>query len=573
MTPQGIATYPGVQRLQSASFVLTHGISPSVAQLSIAPQATPPSDYGTLRFMYDSVVVELTDCKIDHGTVDRDTGGEIVSLSILDRRWRWRFGRISGYYNTRRDDASLRKGESGEINSERTPRELAKLCLEAMGETDFDVEDLPNQTRPTIEWDNVVPAEALAALCEDLGCRVVLQFDNRVAIRRIGIGAELPLDGVMQHSPTINLPERPDKITVVGGPTRYQVDFHLEAVGLTDEDGEESDRLKPLEELSYKPTNGWQFCDPPFFNQVAAGKRSLAQKSVFKYYRIKAPLNVPGYEGPDGNRVDRLEQILPIETEQVKLVSENGQKANKPATVYGVWYHGGLNLANGSPSLAPLELQPLMVGESQYRRPFTVDAARGLVIFDEPVIMNSNPFGGYSLIIAPAQLVLRATCMVRHRETRAFDCYQRERSTGASGGTKPRYLKHDELLLVQQPKYTQNFEVDGVHGNRDELDTFADEILDAAELDYATTTALTMRYPGLRLIELDGAIQQVSLHVSTSGATTTISRGNELPNLGRSYLMMRRLERQTAQAARQSSIESFFRPLLNKARSMSRSAL
>jgi hypothetical protein len=82
-----------------------------------------------------------------------------------------------------------------------------------------------------------------------------------------------------------------------------------------------------------------------------------------------------------------------------------------------------------------------------------------------------------------------------------------------------------------------------------------------------------MKYPGLRLIELDGAIQQVSLQVGTSGAWTTISRGNELPNMGRSYLMMRRLERQTAQSARQESLDSFVRPILNKLRSMSRSTL
>ncbi len=573
MTPQGIASFPGVQRMQSASFVLTHGISPSVAQLSIAPQATPPSDYGTLRFTYGQVQVELTDCKIDHGTVDRNTSGEIVSLSILDRRWRWRFGRISGIYNTRRDDASLQKGEIGEINSERTPRQLAKLCLEAMDETDFDVDDLPNETRPTVEWDNAVPAEALATLCEELGCRVVLQFDNRVAIRRIGIGAELPIDGVMQHSPTINLPERPDKIAVVGGPTRFQVDFHLEAVGLTDEEGEEVDRLKPLGELPYKPTNGWQFCDPPFFHQVASQSRALAQKSVFKYYRIRMPATVPGYEGPNGNLVEKLEQILPIETEQVKLVGQSGQKTNEPAVVFGVWHDGSFNLANTSQELAPLESQSDGSAKSHYRRSFTVDAARGLVIFDEPVVMNANPFGGYSMVIAPASLVLRATCMVRDRETRAFDCYERARSTGATGGTKPRYLKHDELRLVQRPEYSQNYDVGGVHGNRDELDTVADEILDAAELDYQTTTALTMKYPGLRLIELDGAIQQVSLQVGTSGAWTTISRGNELPNMGRSYLMMRRLERQTAQSARQESLDSFVRPILNKLRSMSRSTL
>src|SRR5262249_10682006 len=151
--PQGVASFPGVNQLLDASITCVHGISPSVAVLTIVPQPGLTTEIGSLRFEFDSLVLEVPDCKVDQGSIERNAGGEIWRLSILDRRWRWRFGRISGSYNVRRDDSSLKRGENGTIDTERTPQELASLCLQAMGESDFDVADLPNATRPSIEWD------------------------------------------------------------------------------------------------------------------------------------------------------------------------------------------------------------------------------------------------------------------------------------------------------------------------------------------------------------------------------------------------------------------------------------
>ncbi len=153
------------------------------------PQAASPAVVGTLVLTFGETRVEFPDCKLDYGTVERTAGGLICRLALLDHRWRWRFGQISGTYNVRRDDSQLQKNADDADNSERTPQQLATLCLEAMGETQFDVGDLPNESRPSVEWDCVVPADALAALCDQLGCRVVLQLNNRVALRRAGVGA------------------------------------------------------------------------------------------------------------------------------------------------------------------------------------------------------------------------------------------------------------------------------------------------------------------------------------------------------------------------------------------------
>ncbi len=158
-------------------------------------------------------------------------------------------------------------------DTERTPQELAELYLNAMGEVDYDISELPDDTRPPVDHDYDNPAEALAALCESLGCRIVLQLDNTVKLVRSGAGAGLPAEFLLEDSLTIDLPEKPDKIAVVCGPSLYQVDFPLEAVGLdrdTTSGGDPTDTIKPIDELSYKPSGGWGQIDLPLFADLSA---------------------------------------------------------------------------------------------------------------------------------------------------------------------------------------------------------------------------------------------------------------------------------------------------------------
>jgi hypothetical protein len=549
---QGTANFPGIAQLVEASISMVHGISPGTAVLTIAPQVSLPTEVGTLTFGFGGVSLEFPDCKVDYGSFERNSSGEIWRLSIFDRRWQWRFGQISGTYNVWRDNFSLKRGENNTIDTERSPQELATLCLQAMGESDFDVSDLPNETRPSVEWDFDVPAEALASLCDELGCRVVLQLDNRVAVRRVGDGAELDLSSALENALTFDPPERPDAIAVVCGASRYQVDFQLEAVGLEEGDPSSADTLKPIDQLSYQPSGGWRWSDPPYFNQVDAKFKALAQKSVFRYYRIKTPLQVPGYVGPQGNVVDRLEQILPIEDEQISVAAENGQLANLPASVFGVWYPQWNNVTNTAPSLAPAA-EPLQ-GDgggslaTMYQGPFTVDSARGLVIFEEPVYSNTHPSAtggsGYEVAIGAAQLVLRAACSVRDAETLALDRYVRQRQTGSTFGTPTRYLRHHEIVLTHVPVYSAGYSLASVTTNAADVDPIADHFLDAAEQEYQTTVPQNVRYPGLVWIELDGAIQHVTFQVGTSGATTTAARNNEHLRTVMSFRDRRRIERQ-----------------------------
>lgn len=554
---QGLAYFPGINQLVEASISFTHGISPSVAVVTIAPQLNFAAEGGTLTFSFGSRTVNFPGCKVDASSFERNSQGEIWRLSILDRRWRWNprwgGGSISGSYNLRHEDGTLKTGGIY-ANNEQTPQQLATLCLVALGETGFDVSALPNDSRPTVEWDFENPAEALADLVEPLGCRIVLDLDNRVKLHRAGIGGQLPQADILENSLTINPPERPDTLAVVCGANLYQADFELEAVG-QDTDGQ----IKPVDELSYRPSSsagGWSKADLPYFSILGSSGATtrnyiaeLAKKSVWKWYRIKTPLELPGF-----GTVDSLDQLLPILDVQLETVEENGLKRQKPAEVFGVFFENlNQTRTNSTDALSP-NLDTTANGQggtkanALYRKPYSIDADRGMVIFDDHVFKNTATGAGSSapssLTLGNAELRLRTTCTVRDKTTRAIARYVRSRATGGQFGTAARYLKHDEIVLTHLPDYGSSYTgTPSITRNTDEVDREADYYLDAAMQEYQTTLPQSIKYAGLQPIPLDGAIQQVVFAVGSSGTTTTAVRNTELHASTLSYRERRNLER------------------------------
>lgn len=277
--PQGLMTFPGIAQIERGSFTLLQGITPSIATLEIEPQdpSTIPLN-GDLTITFLPLLktpIVLYNCRIDKASFRYDQSGMVWSLSIMDRRWAWRFagdgtpdyagGPVSGWFNQRFNsvqpapmpDDSMGTYQLGSINPDtiRTPRWLADQLLQAMGEQGYDIsvlsDDINSGPLPEVLWDYDLPAPALQELCDRLGCRVVINPllpGNPVRIVQLGIGLELPPDYIERISNVVDPPEIPESIMVVGNRTRYQVDLLLIPVGL-DVDG----TIKPIWELSYAP--------------------------------------------------------------------------------------------------------------------------------------------------------------------------------------------------------------------------------------------------------------------------------------------------------------------------------
>jgi hypothetical protein len=174
-------------------------------------------------------------------------------------------GGISGHYNQKDDRGKLVPWTI------RSPKELAKICLDALGVKNSIVnlpegltrargadtnrylklgENFPQSfTNPEVVWTRTPPAEALAQLADYYGCRVIYQpIANRVLITIPGKGKALPNFPYEVIGATIDGPEAPEFVGVFGAPVKVQMRFRLEAVG------EEWDgSYLPINQLSYSP--------------------------------------------------------------------------------------------------------------------------------------------------------------------------------------------------------------------------------------------------------------------------------------------------------------------------------
>lgn len=561
---QALAHFPGVKQIENYSGTLSHGASPSVHRLDIAPQFGFPKIQGPLTLTFGKVRVTLDDCKIDTASYERSSEGAIVSLAILDRRWKWAFPTITGAYNVRGDDGEILKDNPGGKDvlddCERTPQQLAELLLDAMGEVGYDIADLPNKTRPTVYWDRSNAARALAELCDQLGCRLVLEITGKVAIRKSGLGkggkpsAMPPGPLTPNSSEEIELPERPDEIEIVTAPILFQQDFLLEAVGL-----ETSGAVAGIDSLTYKPAGGWSVLDIPTFASVAEPHRELASETVFRWYRIKTPLGTPYLPG---KRIDKLTRFLPLRDKQVETVLQDGKRVVKDAQVFGIWFgEFDPDLGNTATTLRPLTAATT----GDVIRDWSLDQEFGIVKFSRPVYANRN--ADSPLEIVPAVLVLRTSFNLINSETRTPLRYSRARKLGGpKAGTKARVEIKDDVqptsyvvyaaggyfppLAGNQlgPRDATKFTVSKLVSNiQTEINKQCDYYLDAIEAEYKNNDPQQATYAGIMPINPDGALQAISWTIGKGGAFTTVSRNRDFgTETTVAFAERRRLEKQEA---------------------------
>jgi hypothetical protein len=591
----GVMAYSGIEQIERGEFVLTQGIMPSVATLEILPQdpSTIPQD-GFLSLAYGSdKPITFYGCRVDKATFQYSQQGLVWRLNILDRRWRWRFagtgGPVSGWFNQRfgsiQPSPTLAGGPGGyqlgsiNPNSILTPQQIAAVLLDAMGEQNYDVRQLPNNSLPEMVWEADYPAQILQDLCDKLGCRICLNLDNTVTIAQTGLGAVLPADDIEQLSQVVDPPELPDSIAVVGGRTRHECQLALCPVGL-DVDG----TVRDIWNLSYAPTKflkgaapsvanvgGWyQICNtdstmgfgeiagwevtgwggvippgtPPNLAALwqigglspAVNPRHLARQTVWRWYRIAmsplqnqyagGPALPPVIPGWSGERIKALWQILPIEDVMVRgWYDETQQFRPYPATVngrYNWWTFGGNLNGTGDGTqdqygnFGPL-YYPVVI-------PYSIDRERGIVMFEEPMYLTDS--NGYHW---PADIYLTCTVSPREFVSQAPSRYVLKLSgSGRFQATGSRILRRDELVLNCVGYYDNKNNVIGSFDNSEALNAEAGYAMEAALLEYQTTNPVDATYIGLLPIGCDGAIWQVGWSVGPDGATTHVGRNTEV---------------------------------------------
>ncbi|UUO04619.1 hypothetical protein M4951_14595 [Blastopirellula sp. J2-11] len=528
--PEAVFEYPGIGDFSEVRYTLSHGISPGRITIRGAPDAIRPIAEGTAFFRYAGSVIQMPDCRFDRLTIEASGDGRsIARVEILDQRWRWRFGHISGEYNIRVDD-----GEAIAHGTEKTPQALAQLCLEAMGQRRFDVSKMPNQLRPYVLWDYKIPALALADLADACGCRVVLKIGGSVAIEPAGQGETLPITlAAIAGEAIYDWPETPAALKFVAAPNVYQMDFDLAPVAV-----EPNGDIVALDDVHYQPKpEGWKNEPVLELPNVEAAHRELAQSCVWKYYQIQPKFTLPGDPQQRENRIEQIAEVLPLLPHQVeadKLPDKTMRR--RPPWVYGLFEKGAATFPQTRENEEP---DPNLndVPQDLYTRGFTVDHQRGLVIFTEPVFLHRQVDDNYE--VHPAKLKLRIACQRRDKQTRGVVRWEVSPQKPARQTAALTILRDD----IAREVYF-NHKLKKVVSNEPDVKRQAEYYLQATAKELQASQPGTLTYDGFWPIQPDGAIRQVSWIINSSGkGSTIVSRNREDDLVEMSYRERRLLER------------------------------
>jgi hypothetical protein len=489
-------------RSRGFDFVFQPGVQPSVCMLYTVPHVPSLPNVAELRFQTDGESPFIfRDCLLEEPRLIVGQQGQYWQLPIKDRRWKWQWGRIYGSYNIRKPNGSYIR--------EKTPQELAALCLDAMDETGYDVGRLPNDPRPLMQWeDGAHPATELDQLCQSMGCIVVLNpLTDKVEIWPLGVGNALPNGPKAGASYAPIIPAEPSTIIVEAGPTLFQATFRTEAVGL-DVDG----KWKAIDSLSYKPAHGWnkcaafaQFPDVTGSTFNASGRlvkhRDLAKATVFRCYRISGLSHggwaVPGITNAPQSRKD------------FKFFSHLADEEVAPDD-------GGLRPLQPNLYVKAFRADhPFSIGEERYSEGFRFDTDAGIIEVNEMLIL-ADANGG----LAPGDV--RIECSFYAGRDGVYDREGVTHNFNHGIDSPPRLISRPEIQKRVVMRYSDNntFTVDSTA-----TDTYQRLFYwrDAALSEYGLRNGGTIQYEKLIPLSPDGLTLQITWAGGGGRTPTTVA--------------------------------------------------
>lgn len=478
---------PGLNYPLNATAVLLRGPAPSRILGLAAQQPTVSSPVGTLSLHSNGSYYHFQNAASVSYHVRqsmRRHGENVLSVSYEDRRWKWRYASVSGCFNERLPDCSI-KYSSKHPGYRRNARELFTYVLSAAGDASGDVSSVPSNIYPRCEWQDTPCDEALAQLCDVCRCTIVLDASNQIRVFREGSGSELQ-SGQITHSVTsMRIGALPDAVAIGCGPTRFQSKFLLEAVGL-DTDG----YIRKIAELSYAPDDGWSDQWPGAFPGVEEDKRYLAHRTVWRWYRIKEQAN-------GGLSIPGIDETVssPDQYQITNWLVDTGKDPDDmprplPAYVQGSYY-------------PQTDLQANTETKAHLPAPFTIIPELGIVEFAYPVWYANDGYYEPSLYLTTGYTLKRGdgSGHVRHS--------QRRSCTHPSAGTSDFVIRHPELWKTHVVRYSEDdISVSSTEDNLSSIIPEINQYLDLNEQVYSNRTVKDVRYAGVGDPALDGVREQ-----------------------------------------------------------------
>ncbi len=466
-------------------FSMGLGIAPGTGTATFASTGISIPYTGTLE-MYDGIQsMVIFNVFADNPRLESDAiSGQRLTATLYDRRYLWKWGYIVGTYNKR--------GADGVPTKEKTLAELIVMCLTALNEPFYDLGTLP-QVYPEVKWEYDNPGNALDDLCNKYGLVIGMSAvgNNPIKIRPYNSGRNIPAGFHTKTMQGISRATKPSSIILAGNRVVCQRTFEsLVAVG-EDTDG----TIKPIESLSYAPSDWGEELIACFTNLSTQQQRELAEKCIYKWYSI------------DWADYDET-KVLPLLNELSDKVTVDGiEKHDKPypmaqktdwdGTLFKT--HSKVRLAEG----------------------YQVDKKLGIVKFNKPVYKaDADGAASGGLTIADVDLV--AAYEKKDNTWEDFRTWERD----LGGTTLP--VAHIDSNLVSYSKFDVGTDILR-ELNTYELDEYANAALNQLYEFYQQNYPKVISYTGIHPEGAWAEFQSVTWRVGEGGIDTEIQIAIEVP--------------------------------------------
>lgn len=386
----------------SVSGSLIEGIAPSAFTVETAfPNDDDPIPVTDVTLSFTDGIndtVTLSDMRLDPDStrVNRSTTGLSVSLSYLDKRWKWAYSDLlDGEYN-RRDEQGNMVFES--VSDLKDLQALFTLITQAMGE-EADLADIPksgsdDKQFPYVKWDGESAQNVCADFAEKLGLKIQITTGGVMKILPSGGGVTLPNTQLRGYSLGLGQRPKPNYIQLYGGKNWYQMDLELEPV-LQNANG----IWQTYADYTYRPVNdNWTFALPQVLKGISKAAAYYCERTLFRCYRIKETIITIGDKEYSRTEACRrwIDNIVDTET------SIEGVTTYKRAYAYGTYNtRQEFNDAHAFTNWFDRDLE---IRE--------LDRENGIVWFSEPILKvyenSESPYVPWTdHFLAPGTLTLR----------------------------------------------------------------------------------------------------------------------------------------------------------------------
>ena len=385
-TPQGTLQYNGIHAEGGFTVLRTNSSVPDPITAKFLPSSYL-APYGDIALAYGSRFIVLRNCRLLRSELPQGgDGGRFHDVSFEDRRWAWQIPRLFAHWN----NPTVALAGSGAY--QKNYKEMIEyICRVVLGEFNADLSAVTEEDSFELSSDGDQAITVLETLLERRGYVVTLDLNDRMAIRRLGVGLFPPNDElVMDRAIAAELPTVPETVYCLSSHVEFTKDMLLEPVVSYRGD------YIPVDSASWRPLGGWGNEDPTTFPNVDVNNRQQALAEVWKLYRIVSPSAVPVPRKYPFNQnifsTSDKARILPLHPRQAAGTGYDSAKVFGFFAGLQTTYLNNMNFPGGNwtdnwfEQLETSQINNVLV----YSGEFSLDEGLGIVAFKDQVYYQNR---------------------------------------------------------------------------------------------------------------------------------------------------------------------------------------